>query len=589
MIPANTSPASLQPGLPQEAKGPRSSCPQPTAFHLPTAPEPDFDALVQLAAHIARTPVALILITDGECSWAKAAFGLRREEAPTHSSFSEATLIQPGLLLVADASADERFARDPLVAGTSTKRWRAYAGAPLISPTGEVLGLLCAVDFEPRAWTDAECVGLGTLARQVVAQMEWRRVTEELARNREALERSLRDSERTERALSESEDRFYSLANSAPVMIWTTGPSASPTFFNRAWLEFAGQPLAKALQDGWRSLMHPEDLPEYLDVFASAFKAQQPFRLAYRLRRADGEFRWIEDVGVPWFAAGGTFAGYIGAAFDVSDHREHEAQVENLNRELEERVVERTAALQAANQELEDFAHSISHDLRAPLRAISGFSSILLDTQAERLGPDGAHCLKLVKSGADNMQRLINDLLKFARYSRQPVTRTVLNLAPLAQSVITELQRTHADRSLRFQVASLPDCEGDSPLLRQVLFNLLDNAVKFTQRVEAPLIEVGWEPATADGTPAFFVRDNGVGFDMNYANKLFGVFQRLHSAEDYEGTGVGLSIVHRIVHRHGGNIWARSQPGRGATFYFTLPSAPAAGRLSNQPTPSVGI
>jgi signal transduction histidine kinase len=236
--------------------------------------------------------------------------------------------------------------------------------------------------------------------------------------------------------------------------------------------------------------------------------------------------------------------------------------------ELEQRVVERTAELEAANQELESFSYSISHDLRAPLRSMNGFSRILAEDYGDNLTAGVLRYLTLVRDSADNMGMLIDDLLDFSRLSRQSIHKQTLDLNNLVQEVWGGLKQERAERVITFEVESLPSCEADPALARQVFVNLLSNAVKFTSECEQALIFVG--SYQDGGETVYFVRDNGAGFDMNYASKLFGVFQRLHRAEDFEGTGVGLAIVQRIIRRHGGRIWPEARIGEGATFYFTL-------------------
>jgi GAF domain-containing protein len=247
-------------------------------------------------------------------------------------------------------------------------------------------------------------------------------------------------------------------------------------------------------------------------------------------------------------------------------------EVHRLNKELEQRVRQRTAELEAANKELEAFSYTVSHDLRAPLRAINGFSRILLEEHAPYLSDEARRYLHIVHDSAQEMGQLIDDLLIFSRLGRQPLTKQRVVPADLVRQVLEELRSERAGRRIDLVIGELPACRADPVLLKQVFVNLLANALKFTRRREVASIEIGCRQA--DGEQVYFVKDNGVGFDMQYAAKLFGVFQRLHRAEDYEGTGVGLAIVQRIIHRHGGRVWAEATVDRGAMFAFTLGGPP---------------
>jgi len=252
----------------------------------------------------------------------------------------------------------------------------------------------------------------------------------------------------------------------------------------------------------------------------------------------------------------------------VEDRKTAEEEVRRLNAELEQRVRDRTAQLEAANQELEAFSYSVSHDLRAPLRAIDGFSRIVLDEHAPALAPEAQRYLHLVQDNTQQMGRLVDDLLAFSHLSRQPMAKQLVDPADLVHAALQDLHAEQAGRQIDLVIRDLPTCQADPALLKQVWVNLLSNALKFTRPRERAVIEVG---AYEEGShPVYCVKDNGVGFDMQYVGKLFGVFQRLHRSEDYEGTGVGLAIVQRIVHRHGGRVWAEAKVDQGATFWFTL-------------------
>lgn len=225
--------------------------------------------------------------------------------------------------------------------------------------------------------------------------------------------------------------------------------------------------------------------------------------------------------------------------------------------------------IESANKELEAFSYSVSHDLRAPLRAISGFSQAVMEDYAPRLDDEGKRYLGLIQENAHRMGRLIDDLLTFSRLGRQQMSESEIDMEALAKSVFDELRAQEPDRKIKFTIRSAPPVFGDAPMIRQVLANLLSNAVKFTRTREKASIEFGYFPELGEG--AYYVKDNGVGFDMQYVGKLFGVFQRLHSISEFEGTGVGLALVNRIVARHGGRAWAEGKVNQGATLYFTLP------------------
>ncbi len=238
---------------------------------------------------------------------------------------------------------------------------------------------------------------------------------------------------------------------------------------------------------------------------------------------------------------------------------------------LEQNVRERTEELKIANRELEAFSFSVSHDLRAPLRAVSTFTQALLKEHVDNLSDEGKRLLQNVSAGALHMDRLITDLLRLSQLNRQPLNKQPVKLGELAHKVYDGMTQERAGRDIEFVVADLPSWQVDAGLIQQVFVNLLSNAIKFTREREKARIEVGYR---MDGTTlVVFVKDNGVGFNMKYMNKLFGVFQRLHSADQFEGTGVGLSIVRRIVERHGGKVWVDGEQDQGATFYFSLPAS----------------
>ena len=306
---------------------------------------------------------------------------------------------------------------------------------------------------------------------------------------------------------------------------------------------------------------------------------------------------WIEVSSGPRKNGDGVVCGGVAAFRDITKRKADEREIRKLTDELEHRVVERTAQLETANKELEAFSYSVSHDLRAPLRHIGGFSKMLVEEFGSTLDPTAQHYLDRIQSGTQKMGMLVDELLSLARVGRQALNRQPARLNAIVAEVIAILQPEREGRSVEWVVADLPVVECDPVLVKQVFQNLLANALKFTRprvgtdgsaQAETPaptpcaVIEVGHKED--EGQLVIMVRDNGVGFNMKYVDKLFGVFQRLHRAEDFEGTGIGLATVQRIVQKHGGRVWADAELGKGATFYFTLTAAKQIESKSNGAT-----
>lgn len=304
----------------------------------------------------------------------------------------------------------------------------------------------------------------------------------------------------------------------------------------------------------------------------------------YDVRRPDGVFeeRYWSPINSPVVGSDRRIQYIIHRVEDVTEFVHRKAAAADRDADINVRLQQMEAEiflssqkvqavnlqLQAANKELESFSYSVSHDLRAPLRAMDGFSRAVLEDFGALLPPDGQRYLQIIRTSAQRMGSLIDDLLSFSRLSRAAMSRRTIDTSALVQGVLDEMSGAREGRQIELRLDELPPCEGDPALLKQVWVNLLSNAFKYTQKRESTEIEIGCKKE--EGRNIYFVRDNGTGFDMRYAHKLFGVFQRLHRTEDYDGTGVGLAIVQRVIHRHGGQVWAEAAPDRGATFYFTL-------------------
>jgi PAS domain S-box-containing protein len=319
----------------------------------------------------------------------------------------------------------------------------------------------------------------------------------------------------------------------------------------------------------WLSLLHPADR-ERLDAKTRRLpeRGETSFHDEFRAMHRSKGLRWMLSRGQVFYDEHGNGVSMRGTIVDITDRKLAEEQIQKLNRELEQRVWERTKDLAASNAELESFAYSVSHDLRAPLRGIDGFSQALLEDYGHLFDERAQEYVQRVRSGARRMGELIDDLLNLSRLSRRTIVSEEVDLSELAREITDRLAEQEPDRQVRVAVSPGVTCVGDAGLLRVVLDNLLGNAWKFTRGRTDAFVEFG--VAHQNGERAFFVRDNGIGFDPRYANKLFGAFQRLHKRDDFEGSGIGLATVKRIVHRHLGRVWAEGAVEGGATFYFTI-------------------
>lgn len=313
----------------------------------------------------------------------------------------------------------------------------------------------------------------------------------------------------------------------------------------------------------------PEARPVIQEAVNRAITTGNGWNLELPFITAKGNQLWVRAIGNVEFKDGKTVRVY-GTFQDITEQKKTRDHIKQLNEELEERVVERTAQLEYANKELESFSYSVSHDLRAPLRSINGYANALIEDYAPKLDDDGKRMLGIVINSARRMGQLIDDLLAFSRLGRQTLSKIEINMDDFVKQIMDELIGEENGRDIVYEIKPMGKVLADTAMIRQVWINLLSNALKYSQKKEKSIIEVGILSNNGE-QKTFYVQDNGAGFDMAYRNKLFGVFQRLHKVSEFEGTGVGLALTKRIIDKHGGQIWAEAKLDKGATFYFSLP------------------
>jgi PAS domain S-box-containing protein len=384
---------------------------------------------------------------------------------------------------------------------------------------------------------------------------------------------------RSEEEHRRTEQRFQLLIETAQEGIWTIDTGWRTTYVNRYMADLLGYSPEEMRGMHIFSFMDEEVQRLASQGLHKEGPAPAGRSVDRKLLRKDGTALWVSISTAPILDAQGRYTGMLATMTDITRRREAEEQVRQLNAELERRIAERTAQLEFANHELESFAYSVAHDLRAPLRSIASFSDALVEDCAAQLDDTGKDYLRRITAGAKRMSDLIDGLLALSRVNSTELQDRECNLSVLAHAVLEQFQEQQPERTVRVRVQEGLVARGDPQLLRAVLENLLGNAWKFTR--ERPVAEIEFSAqGDASGRQTYKVRDNGAGFDMAYRDKLFGVFQRLHTQREFEGTGIGLATVQRILRRHGGRIWGEGQPGQGASFFFTLHEFPLPPRTS---------
>ncbi len=395
-----------------------------------------------------------------------------------------------------------------------------------------------------------------------------------------SITRDITERKRAEEALQKSETLYRRAIEVAGAVPYLQSYDESST---SVYYDFIGEGIRQITGYGpeeftdqlWNSITEERKLLEDLAAYPwneavrRVRAGESPiWKCEHRIRARDGKVHWVFEAAVELMGKNGMAYGSIGLFQDITARKQVEESLQLLNEQLEQRILERTVQLDAVNKDLEAFSYSVSHDLRAPLRAIDGFARMLQELQAEQLSEGGRELLTRILVNTKRAGAMIDDLLRFSRLGRQAVVKQTVDMGEIVRSALGTFQ-IEQEKQPQIILHDLPACQGDPSLLMQVWINLFSNAFKYSRKRDHAEIEAGCQ-VDEKGEAIYYIKDNGVGFDMRYANKLFGVFQRLHSESQFEGTGVGLALVQRIISRHGGRIWAEAEPDKGATFYFTL-------------------
>lgn len=406
---------------------------------------------------------------------------------------------------------------------------------------------------------------------------------------------NITEQKQSEQQIRESEERFRNLADDSPMFVYMIDPQpeAPVSYWNKTWLQYTGQTMEEAMGRAWDGILHPDDVPIVMTYYTAAFQKNISYLIpAVRVRRYDGEFRWHAFKGNPRYAPNGDFNGYVGVGFDIHEQKLAEENLKLSEIDLQQKVAERTAELERtveelsrSNTNLEEFAYAASHDLKEPIRKIHFFGDRIRESMKERMNDVERQYFERMEAASKRMGSLIDDLLAYSQISIRPKTFDEVNMNQLIELVLEDLDLEMEDKGAVINVDKLFTFQGHHRQLQQAFQNLLSNALKYNHPGKPPVVNISYKKVNGSQTgisvPAedqeklFYkvhIHDNGIGFEQADAERIFNVFTRLHGLAEYRGTGIGLSIVRKVIENHNGYIWAESQPGQGSSFYILLPA-----------------
>ncbi len=506
---------------------------------LDTPPDERFDRIARLVARSFTVPMVGISFVDRRRVWFKSTIGFDVRQVPLDQFHCSQVVAEDRFLEISDGVSPPVVSHSPSGGLPAT---RFYAGAPLRTNDGFVLGSICIFDEKFRRLRPSERHSLESMADFVVDELE----------QFKSLQRNQVETE----VLKSSERHFRELLDIAPILVWMTDAVWQSVYFNTNWLNFTGRSLVEELGSGWERGLHRDDIKRCHETFTESTQNRNVYSIEYRLRRHDGEYRWLLESGRPRFDADDAFLGCVGGAVDITDLKVAEARLEARTRELER-----------SNSALEQFASVAAHDLKAPLRHIVAFSEILKTEYGETLDEQGRLCVEQMAAASLRMRNMVSSLLELSRIS---LASNESGFA--ATSLVDVISRAHANvglAALDVHHGDLPEVYGARSLLIQLFHNLFDNAVKYAVDTKA---DVTVEASMTEDTVEVSVSDKGPGIDAENADLIFQLFKRLANKAEVSGSGIGLALCSRIIALHGGKIWLDDSYKGGARFRFTLNS-----------------